>query len=123
MQKTESNVAKGKRGEELAAEYLQSKGYKIITKNWRMGSLEIDLIVEKDNWLAFVEVKMRNSANFGGPWEAVNQRKRRNIINAADIYIKKHQVTKHIRFDIVSIIAINGKHDYLHIEDAFYPLA
>lgn len=119
----ETNIQKGKRGEDVAASYLEQKGYKIIQRNFRSGSLEVDIIAENKEWLVFVEVKLRYSENHGGPWEAVNQKKRRHIIMAADNYIRRNQPDKEVRFDIISIVDRNGKSEVEHIEDAFYPQA
>ena len=61
----------GKKGEEIAANYLAEKGYKIIARNWRFGKDEIDIIAEHDNFLVIIEVKTRSSSDYGEPEEAV----------------------------------------------------
>ena len=63
----------GKKGEELAAEYLQEKGYCILERNWtNMGRKELDIIATKDDVVAFVEVKTRRSGSATTPLSAVN---------------------------------------------------
>ena len=121
--KGQSSVEKGKKGEDVAVEFLEGKGYKILARGWRMGSMEVDIIAEKEQWLVFAEVKTRYSDKFGGPWEAVNAKKRRNIIFAADCYIRRNNIDKNVRFDIISILQLNGKSEVQHMEDAFYPMA
>jgi len=61
----------GKKGEQLAAEFLISKGYKIVARNFRFQKAEVDIIARKNNVLAIIEVKTRSSSNFGDPQEFV----------------------------------------------------
>ncbi len=113
----------GKDGEEMAARYLESKGYCILARNWRCGRLEIDLIARKDRLYVFVEVKTRRNLEYGRPEEAVSERKMRGIVRAADSYLRIHRVDNPVRFDIVSVLSSDGRHfEINHIEDAFYPL-
>lgn len=118
---SQSNIL-GKKGEEWAIEYLKNKGYKIMATNWHYGHAEIDIIAEKDNILAIIEVKTRWTNYFGEPEEFVSRKKQRLIIQAADAYIRQHNINKEARFDIISILYNNNEHKITHIEDAFYPL-
>ena len=113
------NRAKGIVGENEADVFLQSKGFKIIEKNWSMGKLEVDLIGTIGKYIVFVEVKKRHSKAFREPWEAVNRKKQRNIILAANIYLKKSHSDLEPRFDIVSIVQDGQKIEIEHIEQAF----
>ena len=117
------NRAKGIVGENEADVFLQSKGFKIIEKNWSMGKLEVDLIGTIGKYIVFVEVKKRHSKAFREPWEAVNRKKQRNIILAANIYLKKSHSDLEPRFDIVSIVQDGQKIEIEHIEQAFWPMA
>src|SRR5947209_7314149 len=67
----------GRRGEEAAAEQLKAAGYRILARNYRCPSGEIDLVAEERGVLVFVEVKTRSSAAYGSPRDAVTPAKRR----------------------------------------------
>jgi putative endonuclease len=123
MEDKSLNRAKGIIGENEAEVFLQSKGFKIIEKNWSMGKLEVDLIGTIEKYIVFVEVKKRYSKAFREPWEAVNRKKQRNIILAANIYLKKSHSDLEPRFDIVSIVQDGQKIEIEHIEQAFWPMA
>lgn len=99
----ETKTAIGKKGEQLAAEFLIKKGFEIVVRNYRHGHAEIDLIVRRDNWLIFVEVKARSSNDFGEPEEFVDVRKMNKLFEAAEEYIYSTDWHGHIRFDIVSV--------------------
>ena len=111
----------GHEGEERAREYLRSKGYEILECNWRHGSEEIDIIAKEGNMLIVAEVKTRKSSYFGEPELAVNRKKQKIIVRAADAYIRRKGLDLEVRFDIISIIIGDGKYTINHIPDAFYP--
>lgn len=113
-------IKKGKEGEDLAADFLIKKGFEIIERNYRHKRLEIDLIVKKNNWLIFVEVKMRSSDKFGYPEDFVDYKKAKNIIDGAEEYTYQQNWQGNVRFDIVSIRDQFGRKEIVHIEDAFY---
>ncbi|MHA7131955.1 YraN family protein [Algoriphagus namhaensis] len=111
----------GKRGEELAAEWLVSKGYQIENRNYRHKHAEIDLICTHQGLLIFVEVKYRSGTGFGHAEEFVDHVKRELIIKAADHYIYEVDWKKDIRFDIVGVYKDRfGQINFRHFEDAFY---
>jgi putative endonuclease len=112
----------GVKGEGLAADYLKSKNYTILATNWRSGSYEVDIIAQKDDTVAIVEVKTRSSSAFGEPEAWVTKQKQRNLIKAAEIFITSKNMEVEVRFDIISILYVSGKHQVNHIEDAFYPI-
>lgn len=119
--KTEKQI-KGTRGEDLAADYLMSKGYAILERNWQIGHLEVDLIASTDEFLVIAEVKTRKSSVFGDPEEFVTLQKQRNLIRAAAAYLTKFGVHKEVRFDILSVIIKDGEAgEVRHIPDAFKP--
>jgi putative endonuclease len=111
----------GKKGEDIAADYLAEEGYKILNRNWRYGKDEIDIIAETDKFIVFIEVKSRSTSYFGEPEDAVDNQKQRFLVRAADAYVNQKEIDLEVRFDIISIIFEKGKHTIRHIEDAFYP--
>ena len=113
-------IKKGKEGEALAANFLVSKGFEIIERNYRHKQSEIDLIVKKNNWLIFVEVKLRTSDAYGFPEDFVDYKKAKNIIDGAEEYTYQKDWQGNVRYDIVSIREIRGEREIVHIEDAFY---
>ena len=111
----------GDRGEKLALQHLENKGYTIINKNWRSGKREIDIIAEDDDFIVFIEVKTRTIDYQLHPRDAVSVPKQRNIIFAATNLLERNPTEKEVRFDIISIVIDGRKWDIEHIIDAFYP--
>lgn len=109
----------GKAGEDAAADYLEKKGYTILDRNWRKNRLELDIIATKGDIIAFVEVKTRKNTDFREPHEAVDWKKIRHIVVAADAYIKLHAIDLKIRFDIIDVVGDVGQFQITQIEDAF----
>lgn len=115
----------GKWGEEMAAEYLQQKGYRIIERDWRSGARDIDIIAQAPDLstLVFVEVKTRKNEVIMRAADAVNPTKARNIALSANNYIKMRHVDGLLRFDIITIVGTNAQNMKLeHIIDAFNPM-
>lgn len=97
-------IKTGKRGEDLAAAYLEKAGYKIIERNYRCIFGEIDIVAKDGRTLVFVEVKSRRSDRFGIPQESITFRKQRKITQIAMNYIKERGFDQNeARFDVVSI--------------------
>lgn len=115
------NQDTGRRGEDLAAAYLQSKGYAMLTRNYRSRRGELDLVCEKDGVIVFVEVKTRSSFNYGSGAEAVNRAKQARIRSLALEYLQDHPICRvDIRFDVISILWHDEQHHRIeHIEAAF----
>jgi putative endonuclease len=111
----------GLKGEELAAGYLEKKGYRILFRNWKYGRHEIDIIAEDKESIIFVEVKTRAEDFRLHPSKAVTSEKQRAVIFAADAYMQRSKTEKESRFDIISIIKKDDSFDIEHIERAFYP--
>jgi len=107
----------GKIGEELAANYFTNLGFEIVRRNFRFGKAEIDLIVKKDRWLIFVEVKTRHSNDFGEPEAFVSRRQTKNIFDAAEEFIYSNDWRGHIRFDILAVRP-GDPPEITHFEDA-----
>ncbi|MEI7491523.1 MAG: YraN family protein [Bacteroidota bacterium] len=112
----------GKKGEDLAAEYLLSKGYKILARNFRAGKAELDIVAFDGKTLVIVEVKTRNTNYFGEPEQWVTPSKQKLLIRAANAYVKLRAIKGEIRFDVISVIADEHGTEIRHIPDAFYPV-
>lgn len=107
-------------GEQEAARYLRSKGYKIMTANFRTYVGEIDLIAETKDNICFIEVKTRTEGALLPPSSAVDFHKEKNIEGSALVYINRYKVKKQPRYDIIEIIVNENKVVTLnHIEGAF----
>ena len=111
----------GQLGEQIAQSFLKNKGYRILHVNWRHRRLEIDIIAMDGETLVFVEVKTRQTLLFGEPENAVDYKKQRSLIHAANAYVLKHGFDKDSRFDIVSVIIDKNSTVVNHFPDAFYP--
>jgi len=110
----------GKEGEELATAYLVKKGYHIKCRNYRYLKAEIDIIAQKGNTIAIIEVKSRNSAYFENIAETVSKKKIGLLVKAADYYINTNKFEREVRFDIITILKKNDRYIIEHLEDAFY---
>lgn len=111
----------GKKGEVIAADYLSEKGFEIVEKNYRFDKAEIDIICRNKNTLVFAEVKTREYDFINDPALLVTKRKQKQIIKAADAYLKTLAYEPNCRFDIIYIVLEGKKHRMQHFEDAFYP--
>ena len=111
-------IKTGTKGENLAAEFLEKKGFEIVARNFRHKHAEIDIIARRDNWIIFVEVKTRRSDAFGEPEESVNDFKGKKIFEAAEEYVFSRDWRGHIRFDIVSVKLKEEETEIVHFEDA-----
>ena len=111
----------GKRGEELATQYLTEKGYEILERNWRNKHKEIDIIAKDGDCLVIVEVKTRQTDEYGDPDIAVTRQKQWRLISAANAYVFQNKLDIDTRFDIISIVFHDDEPIIEHIEDAFLP--
>jgi putative endonuclease len=120
MKSTKNKRLLGEKAEEQACDLLISKGYKLIKKNFHAGKLgEIDLIMENDNCIVFVEVKFSSSGEFGLPHYKINKKKQKQILLVAEIFLSQYSTIKDCRLDAV-LIYPNGNQEIMeHIEDAF----
>lgn len=118
---TETRLALGVWGENLAVEYLKQQGLKILERNFRTPVGEIDIIVCNKSSLIFVEVKTRRGTTFGTPQEAVGQHKQRQIIRTAQWYLQNSRFKNlQPRFDVVAILCqSDGSARITHLPDAF----
>ena len=97
----------GKRGEELAAEYLEAQGFKVKARNFRVGHDEIDIIAEDGQYIVFAEVKARAQTglnrSYGRPASAVDYTKRQNLLRAVNEYIRTERPEKQPRIDVIEV--------------------
>lgn len=110
----------GKRGEEIAVDFLQQNGYKILETNWTFLKAEIDIIAIKENILAVVEVKTRSSLDFGLPQDFVKPKKIQLLVKAINEFVVTNDLEVDVRFDIIAIHRDRQKFNIEHLEDAFF---
>ena len=111
----------GKLAEELAESFLVEKNYKILAKNYRYLKAEIDIITQFENQIVIVEVKARATDAFMLPQEAINKKKIRLIVSAANEFLETNNIDLETRFDVISVLpSEKGKLEITHIENAFY---
>jgi putative endonuclease len=111
----------GRRGEDLACEYLERNGFMIVGRNYRTQRGEIDIIARLENFEVFVEVKARRTGDYGEPEEAITATKVRRIRAVASEYLGEKGLGTDVRFDVISVL-IDGEgnlKDLRHIPDAF----
>ncbi len=110
-------------GEATAADYLRKKKYRVVAAGYQCRFGEIDLIAENRQYLVFVEVKLRKSANFAVAREYVDRRKQDKIRVTASIYLSQHPTTLQPRFDVIEIYCPQGyetlEPEINHLEAAF----
>ena len=94
----------GKKGEQLAVDFLQQKGYAILERNFRHQKAEVDIIAQKADMICAVEVKTRSTPEFGNPQDFVKPKQIQQLVKAMDFYLIEHDLDVELRFDIVAII-------------------
>ncbi len=110
----------GKLGEQLAVDFLIKKGYIIKEKNWRFQKAEVDIIAQKENILAIIEVKTRATDYFGNPQDFISPKKIKLLTNAIDEYVTENDLDVEVRFDVIGIIKNKNETKIEHLEDAFF---
>ncbi|MCB9318324.1 MAG: YraN family protein [Lewinellaceae bacterium] len=112
----------GEYGEKLALELIQNMGWPVLSKNWRHGHLELDLVALDGEILVFIEVKTRRSLYYGTPETFVTPAKQRKLWQAAEAYMIQHNHQWEIRFDIIAIHLSSRQLPAIrHYRDAFWP--
>jgi putative endonuclease len=111
----------GRRGEDLAVQYLEQRGLLILTRNWRCRHGELDVVATDAQRLVVCEVKTRTGTHFGEPAEAVDQRKAARIRRVTQVWLATHQVRWcEIRFDVLAVtVPAAGPVAVQHYEAAF----
>ncbi|WP_458628058.1 YraN family protein [Winogradskyella sp. PC D3.3] len=110
----------GKKGEQLAVDFLLKHNYDILERNYRFQKAEVDIIAQKDDVLAIVEVKTRSSIDFGNPQDFVKPKQIKNLVKAVDEYVNENNLDIEVRFDIIAIIKKEKGFEIEHLENAFY---
>lgn len=111
-------IQPGAQAEQLAAQYLQRQGLKLIVQNYRGRFGEIDLIMRDGTTLVFIEVRLRRNADFGGAAGSIDTRKQQRIINTAQQYLASLARTPPCRFDVVLMADAKGA-DMQWLKNAF----
>lgn len=97
--------ALGRAGEERVARWYEAQGYQVLARNWRCRDGEIDLVVARDRWVVFCEVKTRSSLAFGHPAEAVGWRKQQRLRHLGARWLDEHRVRADgVRFDVAAVL-------------------
>jgi len=110
----------GDLGEEAAARYLESRGIRVLERNWRHRQWELDLICRDGDTLVFVEVKTRKANSMATPADAMTRSKRMRLVKAASHYLSKNNLwDEPCRFDLASVTATGTGMAVDHIENAF----
>ena len=97
------HLSQGQAAEEKALDYLQRKGLHLLNRNYRCKNGEIDLIMQQNDTLVFVEVRYRQSSLFGSAAESVTSSKQRKLLLTANHYLQKNRMDSPCRFDVVGI--------------------
>lgn len=111
----------GRLGEQITRDYLVSLGYPITEMNWKCGNrLEIDIISQQGTEMVFIEVKTRNG-KYNSAESAIDEKKIRQIVKAANAFLKQLDRPFDARFDVALIEGSPADYDFTYIENAFVP--
>jgi len=110
----------GKKGEDLAVDFLLKNGYEILARNYIFQKAEVDIIAQKEDVLAVVEVKTRSTKVFGNPQDFLKPKQIQRIVKAVDNYVTSNQLDVEVRFDIIAIVKNGNQFDIEHLENAYY---
>ena len=121
MTDTDNRQTVGKRGEAIAAEYLQARGYAILARNVRFRHGELDIVARHGDTLVFVEVKTGTGDAFGEPQTWVDAAKQRRLGRLAAAYLGTHHLDDvACRFDVIAVCLSGSEPVVRHITDAFW---
>jgi putative endonuclease len=109
----------GYKAEKIASDYLTKKGLRLIAKNFTTRLGEIDLIMEDNKNLIFIEVRQRKKSAIVKSQESVNFYKRKKIYRTAMIFLQKYPSLKPCRIDVIAIDTFGNQHEINWIKDAF----
>lgn len=112
--------ALGELGERIAERWLKGRGWRVVQRRFRSGHRDIDLVVEREGLVAFVEVKARRGDQFGDPVGAVNWRKQKELGRSARVWVARHgRHEDAYRFDVIGVLVDGTRVRVRHVEDAF----
>lgn len=110
----------GELGERIAERWLRRQGWRVVQRRFRSGHRDIDLVVERDGLVAFVEVKARRGDRFGDPVGAVNWKKQKELGRSAMVWIDRHgRAPEAYRFDVIGVLVAGPRVRVRHVENAF----
>lgn len=109
----------GRKGEELAVEYLILKEYEILQRNYRFQKAEVDIIARRGNTLIAAEVKTRSTPEFGDPQDFVKPKQIQQLVKAVNHFVEEEELDVEVRFDIIAIVKNKSGLKIEHIQDAF----
>jgi len=112
----------GRRGEDVALAWLESRGFRLLDRNWRSGHKELDLVMDSGPRVHFVEVKTLTPPLLVQPFEKVDAAKQARLAAAARHYIAARHVGKEVQFDVVSVVLDGDSEEVEYIPEAFYPI-
>lgn len=121
----DSRQQTGKFGEDMAADYLECKGFTILARNWRSGHYELDIVAVDDDGIHFVEVRTRINPEIL-PQETVNSAKQHKVVEAAKRFLREEAYRRfsdfEAFFDVVGVTLSNDGTDLEYIPQAFIPM-
>jgi putative endonuclease len=110
----------GAAGERLAERWLVQRGWRVLARRFRSGHRDLDLVVQRGDVVAFVEVKARRGRAFGHPVEAVHWRKQRELVRSAMVWISRFGGPGRMyQFDVVGVLIEGERARIRHVENAF----
>jgi len=113
-------MERGAWAEDLACRHLLDRGLRLVTRNYRCRHGEIDLVMEDESVIAFIEVRFRSRTDYGSGAESVDARKQAHILSSAEHYLQRHAtILAPCRFDVVSIRKNGNTHELEWIRNAF----
>jgi putative endonuclease len=110
----------GKKGEQLAVDFLMKNSYDIVERNYRFDKAELDIIAQKGHILAIIEVKTRSTSDFGNPQDFVKPKQIQRLVKAVNEYVTVNDLDVEVRFDIIAIVKKGKGFKIEHLENAFY---
>jgi len=122
MKPRSKNVETGQRGENVAAAWLEARGFRLLARNWRSGHKELDLVVESERAVHIVEVKTLTPPLLSLPAEKVDVRKQARLAAAARRLIAERHIDREVQFDIVAVVLDGDEPQVEYIPEAFYPI-
>jgi putative endonuclease len=114
-------IPAGQLAEKQACKYLQQQGLHLLESNYRTRVGEIDLIMQDNDVIVFIEVRLRNNARFANSIESVDHYKQRKIVTTAMLYLAKNKLQDKVncRFDVIGISYQQTNAELEWIQDAF----
>ncbi len=110
-----------RKGEIAAEELLIDSGFQILERNWYHKHKELDIIAIDGSELVIIEVKSRKAPALDNPAMSIDRKKQRNLVFAANAYVRMNKISSEIRFDVMWVIYHGSQVEIEHIRNAFVP--